>query len=302
LPVIYFYTISVSATAGAYDAEPLSQIQLPIIWFTLRFWISLIPSCYCLSGLSLLRKPQSTTFPFRETQNQPTINMLQQTLFPTLLLSLSSTISALALPNFSNILPRSSLTLPSSGLPDPSSISPSVSLKYVALGLGTQNYTCTSTPSSSSGVPVQVGAAATLSDATSFLQYNQPLIPYLPALVLGFNQLSAQVDANTLGLPFLGHHFFNGAGSPEFDLTAISTRLVAKKLATVSAPSNASPGPGDAGAVPWLQLGDNGAGLSFGGLQYVYRVETAGGSAPATCANQDSTFQVPYAAEYWFYG
>lgn len=33
----------------------------------------------------------------------------------------------------------------------------------------------------------------------------------------------------------------------------------------------------------------------------VYRVETVGGRAPATCAGEEGDFQTDYAAEYWFY-
>jgi hypothetical protein len=48
--------------------------------------------------------------------------------------------------------------------------------------------------------------------------------------------------------------------------------------------------------VPWLHLAD-GQNLSRGGIDTVYRVETAGGKAPETCTGQDATFTVPYAAQ-----
>jgi hypothetical protein len=109
--------------------------------------------------------------------------------------------------------------------------------------------------------------------------------------------------ARMLGLPYLGEHFFtNTPFSPEFDLTAVNARLVAKKLANVPAPANACTGPNNAGAVDWLLLADNGAALSYGGINTVYRVETAGGKAPATCAGQNGVITVPYATEYWYYG
>lgn len=41
--------------------------------------------------------------------------------------------------------------------------------------------------------------------------------------------------------------------------------------------------------------------LSDDGTWEVYRVETAGGAVPADCSGQSSTFELTYAAEYWFY-
>ncbi|RAL60788.1 hypothetical protein DID88_009893 [Monilinia fructigena] len=74
------------------------------------------------------------------------------------------------------------------------------------------------------------------------------------------------------------------------------------KSDAIPAPAGASIGQNDQGfgAVPWLKLtARNGA---TGGLQEVYRVNTAGGNPPATCADRlGSNFNVQYAAEYWFY-
>ncbi|KAH8744991.1 hypothetical protein F5883DRAFT_588344 [Diaporthe sp. PMI_573] len=57
-------------------------------------------------------------------------------------------------------------------------------------------------------------------------------------------------------------------------------------------------------AIDWLQLGDNGRGLSRDVAQ-VYRVVTAGGIAQACSVsgvnNPGQALSVPYAAQYWFY-
>lgn len=55
-----------------------------------------------------------------------------------------------------------------------------------------------------------------------------------------------------------------------------------------------------AGSVPWLKLGHLATGET-GSIMEVYRMQTAGGSPPATCAGMGSAFEVPYAAEYWFW-
>jgi Protein of unknown function (DUF3455) len=66
---------------------------------------------------------------------------------------------------------------------------------------------------------------------------------------------------------------------------------------SVPAPPGAISGQGNGGygAVPWLKLlAKDGA---TGGLQEVYRLNTAGGSAPATCSGMPAAFQIQYAAE-----
>jgi hypothetical protein len=77
--------------------------------------------------------------------------------------------------------------------------------------------------------------------------------------------------------------------------------IPAAKLNATPAPPTASKGQGGVGngAVPWLKL--VAVAGATGGLQEVYRLNTAGGAAPATCAGQASSFEIQYAAEYWFY-
>lgn len=70
------------------------------------------------------------------------------------------------------------------------------------------------------------------------------------------------------------------------------------KLSAVPAPATASVGQGGVGlgAVPWLKLATRLGATD--GLEEVYRINTAGGSAPATCAGMPLAFQIEYAAEY----
>ncbi|RYO55144.1 hypothetical protein AA0116_g9626 [Alternaria tenuissima] len=44
------------------------------------------------------------------------------------------------------------------------------------------------------------------------------------------------------------------------------------------------------------------AGITQGGIDTVYRVETAGGNKPATCKGMPASWEVKYAAQYWVYG
>ncbi len=91
---------------------------------------------------------------------------------------------------------------------------------------------------------------------------------------------------------------FAADGFPIFDLGELGFLRV-KKEANIPAPANAEKGRRREGAVDWLKLVDAGESR---GLKEVYRVETAGGKAPSTCKDNDGTFEVHYAAQYWFYG
>lgn len=72
----------------------------------------------------------------------------------------------------------------------------------------------------------------------------------------------------------------------------------ASKNNSVSAPADSSPGVNGEGngAVAWLKLIAHSD--ATGGLQEIYRVNTAGGSPPATCVGAEAAFEVQYAAEY----
>lgn len=178
----------------------------------------------------------------------------------------------------------------SPGLPTPTT-SPSV----IALGVGTQNYTCNSTTGTySSNV-----ALADLYDITSLVKASTK--DSLCKLYLKHSQ-DCQSEDNPLKLNLIGDHFFDASSKPNFDFTRSDKGwLQAKKNAAVPAPAKASRGVKDQanGAVDWLYLVDNDAGVSKD-LLSVYRVQTAGGKPPTSCSG-DEQIEIPYAAEYWFY-
>jgi len=178
----------------------------------------------------------------------------------------------------------------SSGLPNPTS-SPSI----IALGVGTQNYTCNST----SGTYSSNVAKADLYDITSTIKSNTK--DSICKLYLK-SSTDCSSDANPMQLNLIGNHYFDASSKPNFDFSRSGKgHLQAKKGAGVSAPKSASKGVKgyEYGAVDWLYLLDNGAGVSEE-LLSVYRVQTAGGKPPATCSGSEQ-IQIPYAAEYWFY-
>lgn len=107
-----------------------------------------------------------------------------------------------------------------------------------------------------------------------------------------------------------GHHYFPDVTTPTFNLHTKASNYgiyFAKRVANTTAPADAPKGPDGAAAVPWLKLAvetppeATSAADTAGNVQEIYRVNTAGGSAPKTCAGMPASFQVEYSAEYWFY-
>jgi hypothetical protein len=101
----------------------------------------------------------------------------------------------------------------------------------------------------------------------------------------------------------LGRHFFalrKQTAVPTFALDQLAQtpypEAQVSKIESVNAPESAYSGLAGEGAVPWLYLTDR-EGLSTGGIDTVYRLETAGGKAPATCRGQERSFEIQYAAQ-----
>jgi hypothetical protein len=151
-------------------------------------------------------------------------------------------------------------------LPNPS---PGLNLKYVALGRGTQNYSCPSSTNShkprDTTKPVATGAAATLFDASCIASTSISLLHEMPVVVgrapLGSVALLAELIAHTTNSSdlMIGEHYFNAAGDPFFNLklSGSDSWIITKKDASVTAPKRASHIAGDNGDedVAWLKLG-----------------------------------------------
>lgn len=139
-------------------------------------------------------------------------------------------------------------------------------------------------------------------DASTELDYQADSSNPFPSPAADLNLSEQGITAK-----FLGHHYFDSKSSPTFDLSGSSSGLFfsGAKIGTVKAPTSADKGILATGAVDWLQLGDNGRGLS-NGVSNVYRVVTAGGVAEACSVSGPNptgeVFSVPYVAQYWFYG
>lgn len=171
-----------------------------------------------------------------------------------------------------------------------------LTLVAVAIGRGIQNYTCAAANSTG----VAIGAIATLYDATPVAMADEATLNTLPALAV-FEALPAAGAPLTVSghtFPRIGNHFFDIAGTPTFELTALNKVLFGLKADSVTAPTGSSEGPDGTAAVAWLYLTAH-TGYTSVGLTEAYRVETAGGSA--TACTEAGVISVQYSAQYWFY-
>lgn len=157
--------------------------------------------------------------------------------------------------------PANTLTAPAADL----------ELALIALGQGTQNYTC----ANATATPAAIGAVASLFNASCAVANNA---------ALG----SIEEEGASIGA-----HFFVDNTTPEFDIIGLG-ETQAKKAEAVAAPQ--------ATDVPWLRLEAQQQGTTSA-VKQIYRLNTKGGVAPATCEGQTdgSTITVEYEAQYWIY-
>ena len=143
-------------------------------------------------------------------------------------------------------------------------------LVLIALGQGTQNYTC----ANETAVPASIGATANLFNASCAVSQKASLG-------------SVTEDANAIG-----QHFFVDNTTPEFDIIGLGNTQLSK--------TGADPAPNPASDVAWLKLD---AKTTNTAVRSIYRLNTKGGVAPATCAGKaaGSVIRVDYEAQYWVY-
>ncbi|EXJ90076.1 hypothetical protein A1O3_03145 [Capronia epimyces CBS 606.96] len=195
-------------------------------------------------------------------------------------------------------LSKAAMPVASTPLPTPDGLS----LVHVAVGRGVQNYTC----ANATATPAAVGAVAKFYNASCVAADYPDLLGLIPTVALSYRVPSAaDAPLEPSDLSLSSHHFFSNTSTPVFAFD-VSTgpqlgRVSAEKVKDSAAPSNAPAGVNGQGngAVPWLYLTSRPD--TVGNIKAVYRLSTAGGSPPASCANQASAFSVDYSAIYWFW-
>lgn len=177
------------------------------------------------------------------------------------------------------------------GLPPPTA---GLKVHHVAVGRGTQNYTCDA--GNATAAPKAAGAVATLFNVSCVAALYSDVLNAMPGMAVHFQiEDASQVGPNILTKS--GVHYFSDATTPFFDLNTPTLDIgeaPTAKNASADAPSTASVGQLGEKAVAWLKL-DTKDGATQG-IKEVYRVDTAGGSPPATCKDMAATFEIEYSA------
>jgi hypothetical protein len=181
--------------------------------------------------------------------------------------------------SLSSLLPLASRALP---LP-----AESKKLKYLTLGRGLMTYECKS-PTTESDRPVYLHQNSELYDVAPLAQ-NLPDVNALHALVPQFCEYDYSELRNTT-MSCVGR-INSQSGETIVDLPGFNEPEFSVEV-TWAVPS---PHGQDVNGYWDLSASENDD-------WQIYRVETTGGAAPTTCkGHENSTLDISYAAEYWFY-
>jgi hypothetical protein len=112
-----------------------------------------------------------------------------------------------------------------------------------------------------------------------------------------FTEPRADLYADSTYHQYIGKHYFERGKNPTWEYTD-GSKITGIKLQQANAP--------DSLGVPWLLLkaGETGGTGTLAPVAFIQRIRTKGGKAPAT-ANKSLKrhfLEVPYTAEYYFYG
>lgn len=111
-----------------------------------------------------------------------------------------------------------------------------------------------------------------------------------------FKEPRANLYADSSYLQLVGHHYFDAGKNPTWE-TDDGSKVSGKKIQQANSP--------DSTAIPWLLL-QAPAASGNGRLtraNFIQRIRTKGGKAPATADKKNSvqSMEAPYTAEYLFY-
>ncbi|KAJ7064668.1 hypothetical protein C8F01DRAFT_1054090 [Mycena amicta] len=183
-------------------------------------------------------------------------------------------------------------------------VTPSTAPRFVSIGVGIQNYTCSAATSKFTSI----GAVASLFDI-SCLDKTPAFASIQTVAYKAWNAAPASVTAATLGTKIgapalLGFHYFvpaaSGTGlSPKWDFTSTgkfagnsTAFIIGAKVGDIPAPADPTTN------VDWLALNNAGGSLA----SQVFRIDTVGGQPPSSCTPGTSAdIQVKYTAKYFLY-
>lgn len=264
------------------------------------------PSTIVTATLALAANAAPTTFPILDLKDNPVSALDGLSGYFNLIASKVQATKALSsLPTCDLSKARMPVVAGVDGLPAPDD---GTKVRHVAVGRGTQNYTCD--PNNDSIAPKAAGAVATLFNASCLAALHPDVLSSMPAMAVHFKLEDTEKhfklgDTENLGPTAMvksGLHYFTDGSTPHFDMDTPKETIAqvdCAKDGSSNAPATAAVGQLGEKAVAWLRLATKGG--TTGDIKHVYRVDTAGGSPPATCKDMPAKFQVEYAAVYWFW-
>jgi len=181
-------------------------------------------------------------------------------------------------------------------------------LNRLALAIGTQNYTC-----STSGTYTNVGAVAELFDISCLAKTGSVFEKITDAAIALWSaappQLTPQEVISKLSVLknpiILGQHYYvtnpiTGTGvNPKWDFTSSGATAGNPDAFVVAARSFGTAAPTGSQDIDWVFLTNIGAGKL---ADDVYRTDTKLGQPPASCTSGSPPIAVKYAAKYWLFG
>jgi len=183
-------------------------------------------------------------------------------------------------------------------------VAPGTAPSFVAIGVGVQNYSCSSTSTWTS-----IGAVAELYDISCLV--NTPELATIQNRAYDLwsaipSKESAEIPTCLKDLDFLklGLHYFitnpvTGSGlSPEWDFTSTGSNAGNKNAFVVAAKVGDLPAPTGSADVDWLSLKNVEGDLAT----QIFRVATVKGQPPASCTPGSAPISVKYTAQYWLFG
>ncbi|KAJ7500032.1 hypothetical protein FB451DRAFT_1335035 [Mycena latifolia] len=182
-------------------------------------------------------------------------------------------------------------------------VSPTSAPLFVMLGVGIQNYTCSSTTSTYASI----GAVASLFDLSCLDK--KPQFASIQSTAFNiWKAASARTTASSIGArvgapKLLGYHYFvpspSGTGiSPLWDFTSTgkfagnaTAYVMGAKVGDIPAPTS------PATNVDWLALN----GVQGKLASKIFRIDTVSGQPPTSCVAGSAPIQVKYTAKYYLY-
>ncbi|EAU90444.1 hypothetical protein CC1G_00828 [Coprinopsis cinerea okayama7 len=172
----------------------------------------------------------------------------------------------------------------------------------ILLGVGVQNYTCTE-----AGTYAAAGAVAELFDISNLdpraFQTSQDVAMEAWTRTAEVRSANAVRRAIRGNIPNAGEHYFvtspSGTGiSPIWDQRSNDPRRNNPDAFVIGAKAGGIPAPTGPQDVDWLEISNVQGKLA----RTVYRTDTRGGPAPASCIPGSPVLSVKYTSKYWLFG